>query len=104
MNFLTYETKELGMALDKRIFKCDIYGNIVEVLKSRPADAACCLQDMPLQNENTIDGLREKQALVIEKKSDKFRVMVGSTPRRMNVNHDIMLIELMAYGFGYIKY
>ena len=44
----------------KQIYKCEICGNIVEVLHTGNGTLVCCGQDMRLQQENTIDASREK--------------------------------------------
>ena len=55
------------MAKKLEVYKCDICGNIVELLHGGAGTLVCCGQDMTLQAENTVDAAKEKHVPVIEK-------------------------------------
>ena len=55
------------MAKKLEVYKCDICGNIVELLHAGQGTLVCCGQDMTLQAENTVDAAQEKHVPVIEK-------------------------------------
>ena len=55
------------MAAKLEIYKCDICGNIVEVLHGGAGDLVCCGELMKLLTENTTDAATEKHVPVIEK-------------------------------------
>jgi len=100
----------------KQIYKCNVCGNIVEVLHAGAGDLVCCGQPMVLQTENTVDAALEKPAVaplsgamadkhvpVIEKTTTGFMVQVGSIPHPMTEEHHIEWIELIADGVSYRK-
>ncbi|TCW61260.1 desulfoferrodoxin [Treponema sp. J25] len=92
------------MAVLFGIYKCDICGNIVEVLHEGVGDLVCCGKPMRLFVENTSDGAREKHVPVIEKTSTGYKVSVGSVLHPMEEKHYIEWIELVADGVRYRKY
>ncbi|MBF0362397.1 MAG: desulfoferrodoxin [Oligoflexia bacterium] len=92
------------MALLKGIYKCEMCGNIVEVLVSGSADLVCCEENMILQKENTLDASKEKHVPVIEKTSEGFKVKVGSSEHPMEEKHYIMFIELISENKVYRKH
>jgi superoxide reductase len=81
-----------------QVYKCELCGNIVEVLHGAEADLVCCGQNMTLQTENTVDAAKEKHVPVIEKTDAGYKVKVGSVPHPMEEKHYIEWIELMADG------
>lgn len=86
------------------IYKCEICGNIVEVLHTGEGDLVCCGQNMVLLDEKTADSSTEKHVPVIEKTSDGYKVTVGSTLHPMKEEHYIEWIELIADGKSYRKF
>ena len=86
------------------IYKCEICGNIVEVLHTGEGDLVCCGQNMTLLDEKTADSTNEKHVPLIEKTSDGFKVTVGSTLHPMEEKHYIEWIELIADGKSYRKF
>lgn len=92
------------MAERKQIYKCELCGNIVEVLDGGDGSLVCCGQDMALLDEKSADSTTEKHVPVIEKTTDGYKVTVGSTIHPMLDNHFIEWIELVADGISYRKY
>jgi superoxide reductase len=86
------------MAGKLEIFKCELCGNIVEVLHSGEGALICCGQAMNLMKENTVDAAKEKHVPVVEKASDGFKVRVGSIPHPMEEKHYIEWVEIIADG------
>lgn len=82
------------MAQQMGIYKCDICGNIVEVLSAGGADLMCCGQPMIVQKANTTDAAVEKHVPVLEKKDGGWQVTVGSVDHPMTDAHFIEWIEL----------
>ena len=80
------------------IYKCDVCGNIVEVLHIGEAALVCCGQPMKHLEANTVDAAKEKHVPVIEKTANGFKVKVGSVPHPMEEKHYIEFIEVMADG------
>ncbi len=88
----------------KQIYKCNICGNIVEVLHAGVGQLVCCGQPMELLKEKTEDVGLEKHVPVIEKSNGKVKVKVGSVPHPMEDKHWIEWIELVADGKVYWKF
>jgi superoxide reductase len=92
------------MTKRKEIYKCEICGNIVEVLHDGAGELVCCGQPMTLRKENTVDAAREKHVPVIEKVEGGFKVKVGSVAHPSVPEHYIEWIELVADGKAYRRF
>ncbi|HQC63015.1 MAG TPA: desulfoferrodoxin [Candidatus Marinimicrobia bacterium] len=92
------------MTKRSQIYKCEICGNIVEVLHEGAGELVCCGKPMKLIIENTTDAAREKHVPVIEKIADGYKVSVGSVLHPMIDIHYIEWIELDADGQVFRKY
>lgn len=77
------------------VYKCEICGNIVEVLHAGAGDLICCGQSMEKQEEKTADFTTEKHVPVVEKVDGGILIKVGSVPHPMTDEHYIELIELI---------
>jgi len=86
------------------IYKCNVCGNIVQVVHSGGGDLVCCGQNMEQMVENTVDAAKEKHVPVIEKTSNGYKVKVGSVQHPMEDKHYIEWIELVADGVSYRAY
>ena len=86
------------------IYKCEVCGNVVEVLHGGKGDLVCCGKPMKLYKENTVDAAKEKHVPVVEKTSDGFRVKVGEVAHPMEEKHYIEWIELTADGAAYRQF
>jgi len=82
----------------KQIYKCNICGNIVEVIHAGVGQLVCCGQPMELLIEKTADVGLEKHVPVIEKIGNKVKVKVGGVPHPMEQKHYIEWIEIIADG------
>ncbi len=83
------------------VYKCELCGNIVEVLRGGAGALTCCNQAMLKLTENTTDAAQEKHVPVIEIKADGITVKVGSVAHPMQAEHFIEWIELIADGKVY---
>ena len=92
------------MAKKMEVYKCDICGNIVELLHAGQGTLVCCGQDMTLQAENTVDAAQEKHVPVIEKIDGGYKVSVGSVAHPMEDKHYIEWIELIAGDKAYRQF
>ncbi len=92
------------MAERLQVYKCELCGNIVEVLYGSDGTLVCCDQPMTLLTENTVDAAKEKHVPVIEKTADGIKVKVGDVPHPMEEKHYIQWIELIADGKTCIKF
>ena len=86
------------MAERLEVYKCELCGNIVEVLHGGAGELVCCGQPMVHLVENTVDAAKEKHVPVIEKVAGGVKVKVGSVPHPMEEKHYIEWIELIVNG------
>ena len=93
------------MANKMEVYKCEVCGNIVEVLHGGDGELVCCGQPMKLQTENTVDAAKEKHVPVIDKVSGrghgqgwKCRASHGRE------THSIEWIEIIADGKAYRQF
>jgi superoxide reductase len=87
-----------------QIYKCNICGNITEVVHVGGGELVCCGQPMQLMKENTEDAAQEKHVPVIEKTEKGVKVKIGEAPHPMEDAHYIEWIEILADGKIYRKY
>ncbi len=92
------------MAKRLEVYKCEVCGNIVEVLDGGNGQLVCCGKPMKLLVENTTDAAKEKHVPVIEKVTGGFKVKVGSVPHPMEEKHFIEWIELVAGDKAYRQF
>lgn len=92
------------MAKRLEVYKCELCGNIVEVLHGGDGSLVCCGKPMKLMAENTTDAAKEKHVPVIEKTADGYKVKIGSVPHPMTAEHQIEWIELLADGVAYRQF
>ena len=87
-----------------QIYKCEVCGNIAEMLHAGDGEMVCCGQPMKLYKENTVDAAKEKHVPVIEKAAAGLKVKVGSVAHPMEEKHYIEWIEVIADGEAYRKF
>lgn len=92
------------MAEKFEIYKCDICGNIVEVLHGGAGTLVCCGADMQLQKENTTDAATEKHVPVVEQTDAGIKVKVGEVAHPMEEKHFIEWIQLITDGTSCRKF
>lgn len=93
------------MIAKNQIYKCNVCGNVVEILHAGGGELVCCSQKMELLNEKTKENEgKEKHVPVVEKTESGVRVKVGSLPHPMEEKHYIEWIELVADGASYKKF
>jgi superoxide reductase len=88
----------------KEIYKCEVCGNIVEILHTGMGKLICCGQPMNLKIEKTQDLGNEKHVPIIEKNENGVKVKVGTIEHPMEEKHYIEWIEAMVDGKTIKKY
>jgi superoxide reductase len=83
------------------VYKCNLCGNIVEILHPGAGALVCCNERMALMVQNTVDASKEKHVPVIEIGANSITVKVGSVAHPMEAAHFIEWIELVADGKVY---
>lgn len=89
------------MAKFQGVYKCDVCGNMVEVLFEGKGDLVCCGQPMNLLEENTVDAAVEKHIPVGDQSGNLLTVKVGSVAHPMTPEHYIQWIEVLAGSKSY---
>jgi superoxide reductase len=92
------------MASRLEIYKCEVCGNIVEVLDGGAGELVCCGEPMKRFEEKTADSTKEKHVPVVEivgtcdchdEECPQIKVKVGSVPHPMEEKHYIEWIEVV---------
>ena len=95
------------MAERIEIYKCEVCGNIVEVLDGGAGELVCCGEPMKRFDEKTADSGKEKHVPVVEtvgtcdchgSACPQLKVKVGSVPHPMEEKHYIEWIEVLTAG------
>lgn len=87
-----------------QVYKCEVCGNIVEMLHAGMGELVCCGQPMKLFVENTVDAAKEKHVPVKESGDAGVTVKVGSVAHPMEEKHYIEWIEVIADGKIYRQF
>jgi superoxide reductase len=87
-----------------QVYKCEVCGNIVEMVHEGKGTLVCCGKPMKLMEENTVDAAREKHVPVIERIDHGIKVKVGSVAHPMEEKHYIEWIQVIADGKGYREF
>ncbi len=85
-------------------YKCELCGNIVEVMHAGGGPLNCCGQPMKLLSENTTEAATEKHIPVTEKTAEGLMVKVGSVEHPMTEDHYIQWIEVITADQVYAKF
>ncbi len=78
------------------VYKCEICGNMVEMVHEGKGQLVCCGKPMVLMEENSVDAAKEKHVPVLEKIDKGYKVRVGTAAHPMEDKHYIEWIELIA--------
>ncbi len=87
-----------------QIWKCEICGNIIEMVHEGADSLVCCGQPMQLQKEKITDEGSEKHVPVVEQTDNKIKVIVGSVEHPMEQEHFIEWIEVTNNRKTYRKF
>ncbi len=85
------------------IFKCNVCGNIVEVVLSGGGELVCCNEPMELLKAKTTDSASEKHVPFLEENGEEKIVRIGSTPHPMEEGHYIQFIEVISKDHKWVK-
>lgn len=92
------------MAERLEVYKCEVCGNIVEVLHGGKGELVCCDKPMNRLVENTVDAAKEKHVPVVEKIEGGVKVKVGDVAHPMEEKHWIEWVEIIADGKSYRQF
>lgn len=83
------------MTKQNQIWKCEVCGNIIEIVHEGADALVCCGKPMVLQEEHGKEQEgEEKHVPIIEKNDEGIVVKVGSVPHPMEDEHFIEWIEI----------
>ncbi len=82
----------------RELYKCEVCGNVVEVVNEGAPALVCCDQDMKRLEAKTEDKGNEKHLPVVSRKGDGIIVQVGEIDHPMEGEHYIKFIEVMTEG------
>jgi len=77
------------------VYKCEVCGNMVEVVHEGAGQLVCCGQPMKNLVENTTDAAKEKHVPAIEKAAHGIVMKVGSVAHPMTPEHFIEWIQVI---------
>jgi len=93
------------MTKKNEVYKCNVCGNIVEVLHTGVGELVCCGQPMELKIEQSQENEgKEKHVPVIERTETGIKVKIGSEPHPMEEAHHIEWIQVLAGEQSYRKF
>ncbi|HPN96467.1 MAG TPA: desulfoferrodoxin [Candidatus Moranbacteria bacterium] len=87
-----------------QIYKCNVCGNITEMVHGGIGEMICCGQPMELSREKNEDEGLEKHKPVVEKTDIGVIVRIGSVPHPMESEHYIEWIEIITEHRTYRKH
>ena len=88
----------------KQVYRCNVCGNIVEVLHTGKGELVCCGQPMELLQEKAADVGQEKHVPVVEATNSGIKVRVGDVPHPMEERHYIEWVEVITNGESYRQF
>lgn len=92
------------MTEERQVYKCNVCGNLVEILHSGAGELVCCDEPMELLVEKNEDVGMEKHLPVIEKTATGVIIRIGEVPHPMESQHYIEWIEAVTEHRIYRKY
>jgi len=79
-----------------QIYRCNICGNMAEMIREGQGQLVCCGQPMELLQEKTkTDEGVEKHVPVVEKLKESVKIKIGSVAHPMEESHYIEWIEII---------
>ncbi len=86
------------------LYKCNVCGNIVEVIHSGAGQLVCCSLPMEqLVEQNNDDENQEKHVPIITLEGENKTIRVGSIPHPMEKEHYIVFVEAISPDKKYLK-
>ncbi len=87
-----------------QIYKCNVCGNIVEVVNQGTGELVCCSVPMEqLQEHSNDDNAMEKHVPIITMEGENKTIRIGSIPHPMEKEHYIIFIEAISADKKYLK-
>ncbi|MBW3021245.1 hypothetical protein KY334_08170 [Candidatus Woesearchaeota archaeon] len=87
-------SKEKKKMEKNKLYKCEICGNVAQMVEGKPIPLMCCGQEMQEMPEKTEEEGNEKHKPVVEINGNEVTVKVGSVAHPMEEAHYIEMIQL----------
>lgn len=84
------------------IYKCDVCGNMAEIIHGGQGQLVCCNESMKLINSQSEESMFEKHKPVIKSENTNITIKVGETFHPMTLNHHINFIEAISLDGKYL--
>ena len=85
------------------IYKCEICGNVVEILDGGAGSLVCCGEEMKHLSAQTEETMKEKHKPVLTIIDKDVTIKVGEIPHPMTEEHYIEFIEAISLDGKYLK-
>ena len=79
----------------REVYKCELCGNVIEIVAEGATALACCNQDMIKLEAKTEDQGQEKHVPLVKEAECGINVEVGEVAHPMEENHYIKFIEVL---------
>lgn len=87
------------MVKSNTLYRCEICGNVIEVVDAKAPPINCCGQPMnELAPKNIEQEGKEKHVPIVTIEANKVNVKLGSVPHPMTEDHYIGLIQIVKDG------
>ncbi len=86
------------------VYRCNVCGNIVEVVHEGKGELVCCGEPMELLEEKMEEEGNEKHLPVVNETEDGVSVMVGSVEHPMEEDHYIEWIGVLTEEGAFRKF
>ena len=90
------------MAEKFEIYKCNICGNVVEIIKGGAGELVCCNEPMKLITVKNEETMAEKHKPVISSQNENIKICVGEVLHPMTKEHHIDFIEAISLDGKYL--
>lgn len=80
------------MKYDRKFYKCNLCGHVLEETVFGAGPLTCCGKPMTLLTVNTVDASQEKHVPVAKVENGKLKIEVGSVAHPMTPEHHIAFI------------
>ncbi len=78
------------------VYKCDVCGNVIEVMHAASSNLACCNQPITKMDDSNKSGADATHLPVVEKTEKGYKISVGEKPHVMTDEHSVYFIEVIA--------
>jgi superoxide reductase len=90
----------MNMSQEPKFYRCEICGNIVEVVNEGAGVLVCCGNDMTELKANSTDAAGEKHVPVANREGTRLTVKIGSVAHPMIPEHYIQWVYVYTRNGG----